>query len=77
MAVVKKKKKPAQEYEARVDELVQQLTARIEEVVDKEFQDLGITVETDFRGYAVSMTIRIHRDKAGGLLKTHTYKRPR
>ena len=76
MSVVKKKKKPASEFQDRVDALVQELQDAVEAIVDPLYQDLGITVETDFRGYAVSMTIRIHRDKAGGLLKTHTYKRP-
>lgn len=75
MTVVKKKKKPQEEYEKRVEELTQAVQTEVERIADNDFSDLGITIETDFRGYAVSMTIRIHRDKAGGLLKTHTYKR--
>lgn len=70
---VKKKKLP--DAEKKIEKLFSAVHEKVEELADGEFKELGITVETDFRGYTTSMTIRVHKDKFGGLLKTHTYKR--
>lgn len=58
----------------RVAELVEHLELAVEEVMEG-YQDLGITVETDFRGYTTTLTVRVHKDRAGGILKRNTYHR--
>jgi hypothetical protein len=58
----------------RVEQLVEHLELAIEEVMEV-YQDCGITIETDFRGYTTTLTVRIHKNKAGGILKRNIYQR--
>lgn len=58
----------------RVTTLLEHIELAVEEIMEG-YQDLGITVESDFRGYTTNFTVRIHKDKAGGILKRNTYHR--
>jgi hypothetical protein len=58
----------------RVEELVEHLELSVQEIMEG-YQDLGITLETDFRGYTTTLTVRIHKNKAGGILKRNLYQR--
>jgi hypothetical protein len=66
--------KIAESRAKRATELAEHLELAIEEVMEG-YPDCGISVETDYRGYTTTLTVRIHKNKAGGILRRNTYLR--